>query len=540
MDNKWLNYTISESFSVSPSWIQFSSADYGSFREPRVVTPESNTTTSGPTPSGANRITVGRVDLVGLHTGRMDMPDHPDYVPPCAGLSLSISGTVPRTAENIVKLDASAYDARGLMWTNGNSMNLELQYLDPSGGWRTYDVIYGFIPDWTQTGFTNYLMPDDPNYATALANMQGAVSAGIKPYIASVQVAMLTTGTAPDFKLLDPAHLRIDPRTSRLNMGRTYSKYNEVKAAQAYNAGQLDRTLAPFRTDAARPSNSSSDSYSSYVASPIVGPVGASAFFTPNASGQMFGGMFANNYSEINSSSNYGDPDLVQRLGDAGSRANNHPGTFGNTAARPIILNRPFRNVGEIGVVFRDTPWRTVDLLSEKSADAGLLDIFCVGETPATPVAGRVNLNSAPRQVLMALISGSDRTPSSSSSPIAANSATNIVSDILGRRTSTTNGPIQALSQLPALFPQTNTVSADYPAPKLQREAAARALAGVGTTRTWNLLVDVVAQSGRLAPNASSLSGDFIVEGQKRVWFQVSVDRLTGEVVAIQSEPYEE
>ncbi len=535
--NNWLpTTTVSESFLSSPSWIQFSAADYGGFREPTVVTPKANTTTSATTASGANRITAGRVDLMGLHTGRIEMPDHPDYVPPCAGVALSISGNLTRTAENIVKLDVSPYDARGLMWANGNSMNLELQYLDPSGGWRTYDVIYGFIPYWTQTGFTNYLMPDDPNYATALANMQGAVSAGIRRNIASVQVAMVTTG---DFKLLDPAHLRIDPRTSRLNMGTTLSKYSEVSnGTQAYNAGQLDRTLAPYRTDATPPSNSLSDTYSRFVASPIVGPVGASAFFTPNASGQTFGGMFANNYFEINSSSNYGDPDLVQRSGDAGSRANNHPGTVGNTAARPIILNRPFRNVGELGVVFRDTPWRTLDLLSEKSADAGLLDIFCVGEPPATPGAGRVNLNSAPRQVLLALISGGDRTPSSSSSPIAASSATNIVSDIIGRRT--TNGPIQSLSQLPALLPQTNSVSTDYPAPKLQREAAARALAGVGTTRTWNLLVDVVAQSGRLAPNASSLSGDFIVEGQKRVWFQVSVDRLTGEIVVTQAEPYEE
>ena len=532
--NNWLpTTTVSETFLPSPSWIQFLAADYGGFREPTMVTPKANTTISAATASGANRITVGRVDLMGLHTGRIEMPDHPDYVPLCAGVGLSISGNLTRTAENIVKNDSP--DGRGLMWKNGNSMNLELQYRDPSGGWRTYDVIYGFIPDWTQVGFTNYLMPDDPNYGASLVNMKASIP-GDTRNVAAVPVAMLATG---DFKLLTPAHLRIDPRTSRLNMGATYSKYYEVSnRTQGWISGQLDRTLAPYRIDASPPSNSSSDTYSCFVASPIVGPAGASAFFTPNASGQMFGGMFANNYSEINSSSNYGDPDLVQRLGDAGSRANNHPGTVGNTAARPIILNRPFRNVGEIGVVFRDTPWRTLDLLSEKSADAGLLDIFCVGETPATPVAGRVNLNSAPRQVLMALISGSDRTPSSSSSPIAANSATNIVSDILGRRT--TNGPIQALSQLPALFPQTNTVSADYPAPKLQREAAARALAGVGTTRTWNLLVDVVAQSGRLAPNASSLSGDFIVEGQKRVWFQVSVDRLTGEVVAIQSEPYEE
>ena len=42
----------------------------------------------------------------------------------------------------------------------------------------------------------------------------------------------------------------------------------------------------------------------------------------------------------------------------------------------PIMLNRPFRNVAELGYAFRDLPWKTVDFFTDKSADAGLLDIF--------------------------------------------------------------------------------------------------------------------------------------------------------------------
>jgi len=62
----------------------------------------------------------------------------------------------------------------------------------------------------------------------------------------------------------------------------------------------------------------------------------------------------------------------------------------------------------------------------------------------------------------------------------------------------------------------------------------------VGSTRTWNLLIDVIAQSGRLTPAAANLGSDFIVQGQKRYWMHVSLDRLTGEIVASQMEPYEE
>ena len=47
------------------------------------------------------------------------------------------------------------------------------------------------------------------------------------------------------------------------------------------------------------------------------------------------------------------------------------------------MLNRPFRNVGELGYAFRDLPWKTLDFFSDKSADAGLLDIFTINDGPA-------------------------------------------------------------------------------------------------------------------------------------------------------------
>jgi len=519
-----------------PSWIEFSKADYADFREPRMVMPSGSSTISAP----ANRITCGSLDLVGIHTGSMEIPEHPDYVPKCAGAPLRTAAG-PRPAQDLLKFGESGWRGsvfaaqsmgnNGLWWSNGNFMNLELQYQGPDLAWRTYDAIRGFIPSWAQHSSGVTLMPEDPDYPACLANVEASSGVNVE-YSAPLQKARVSTGRV----FVDPAYIRLDPRTTRFNIAQVLNLYSSDSLNRQFRiAGQIDRTLAP--TTAA---NSGTLATQRGVgASAMVGPVGSSVFFQPDASGSMTASMFANNFQETTSfRGSYTDPDFVQRWGDGGQRSGNHPGTDNNASARPIILNRPFRNVGELGVVFRDTPWRTMDLLSEKSADAGLLEVFCVGESPYTNGAGRVNLNSAGRPVLEALLTGADLNQASNPTIVSVSASTNLVTDILARRSA--NGPIGNLSQLPAFFPQTNAVDAQYPAPKLQREGAVRALAGVGSTRTWNLLIDVIAQSGRLTPAAANLGSDFIVQGQKRYWMHVSLDRLTGEIVASQMEPYEE
>jgi hypothetical protein len=52
---------------------------------------------------------------------------------------------------------------------------------------------------------------------------------------------------------------------------------------------------------------------------------------------------------------------------------------------------------------------------------------------------------------------------------------------------------------------------------ELEYAKPSRALGEVGQTRTWNLMLDVIAQSGRYPPNANSLAG-FMVEGEQRDW----------------------
>jgi hypothetical protein len=66
------------------------------------------------------------------------------------------------------------------------------------------------------------------------------------------------------------------------------------------------------------------------------------------------------------------------------------------------------------------------------------------------------------------------------------------------------------------------------------REASIRALAATGTTRVWNLMIDVIAQTGRFPSNAATAASPlaaFAVSGERRYWVHVAIDRYTGKVL---------
>jgi hypothetical protein len=71
------------------------------------------------------------------------------------------------------------------------------------------------------------------------------------------------------------------------------------------------------------------------------------------------------------------------------------------------------------------------------------------------------------------------------------------------------------------------------------REAPIRALAASGQTRVWNLLIDVVAQTGRYPESAADLS-KFVVEGEQHYWVHVAIDRYTGQIIDKQIEVVKE
>jgi hypothetical protein len=71
------------------------------------------------------------------------------------------------------------------------------------------------------------------------------------------------------------------------------------------------------------------------------------------------------------------------------------------------------------------------------------------------------------------------------------------------------------------------------------RETVIRALADSGQAGVWNLLIDVVAQTGRYPASADSAS-DFMVEGERRYWVHVAIDRQTGKIIDQQLEAVDE
>jgi hypothetical protein len=266
----------------------------------------------------------------------------------------------------------------------------------------------------------------------------------------------------------------------------------------------------------------------------------------------------------------YQDPDGIQRIGDSGLFPTTAPvtgaATTGNpyydptdnvstagqrTGDRPIILNRPFASVAELGYVFRDDPWRSLDFFSvfhgvSTSADSGLLDLFTMTDSPNPVIAGRVNLNTKNPLVLQAVLNNTvaDSFGNTTMGTSASISNPTAMASALIAYTKT---PLQALvnkDQLVTKFNPTLPVGSSASSPfssvdeqnvKFCREAFVRSLADVGQTRTWNLLIDLVAQAGKYPTTATSLD-QFNVEGQRHYWLHVAIDRVTGKVIDQQLE----
>jgi hypothetical protein len=261
-----------------------------------------------------------------------------------------------------------------------------------------------------------------------------------------------------------------------------------------------------------------------------LGPLGASHFTG-------VGPEMANNTS---APPNYSDLDGVIRKGDVLTSGAASAMLPSDTADRPSIVSRQIRTVAELGTVSRDQPWKTLNFLTSDSADAGLLDAFSIFEPNSVfesdITAGKISLNTRQAPVLRAILNGTAlQTNTSSTTPLITAAQRDQIVDALIQMTSTQ--PMINKSELVTRFAADSSVASL--GNKEAREAVIRALSDVGQTRTWNLMIDVIAQSGRYGPNAANVD-NFIVEGEKRYWFHVAIDRFTGEVVDQQLEAVHE
>jgi hypothetical protein len=257
------------------------------------------------------------------------------------------------------------------------------------------------------------------------------------------------------------------------------------------------------------------------------------------------------------------------------------PTATAQNQSRPFMLNRPFKNVAELSYASRGTPWKNIDFFTPESGDTALLDVFCLNDPPQDGVvAGKLNLNTRNAPVLQAVVAGaySDELKHLASPPAyalaptgtgdalnAANKLLSITSDkaaawrgplrnvseLVGRYVSnpgatsgatdqytfleTVSGVNYTYAGLSAALDSTVLTNASAPLIQRFREAPIRALAACGQTRVWNLMIDVIAQTGRYPQSANSLD-QFVVEGEKRYWVHVAIDRLTGKIIDKQIE----
>jgi hypothetical protein len=254
--------------------------------------------------------------------------------------------------------------------------------------------------------------------------------------------------------------------------------------------------------------------------------------------------------------------------------------------SRPILLHRPFQSVAEMSYAFRGSPWKSIDFFTPESGDTALLDVFCVNEPPSNAiVAGKVDLNTRQAPVLKAILNSAYRdefaniaSPPSSGTlpPLSSTEAGNLANTLVGITTSSNawEGPLSSIADLVGhfVYPDPGTLSAtdvyQYTSPansteytfsgfsaalsstsgiwdsanltssqNIQRfrECAVRPLTAAGQTRVWNLLLDVVAQTGHYPKTATGFD-QFIVEGQTHLWVHVAIDRFTGQVIDKQVE----
>ncbi len=213
--------------------------------------------------------------------------------------------------------------------------------------------------------------------------------------------------------------------------------------------------------------------------------------------------------------------------------------------AEYVLLNRRFENVGEFGYGYNPastTPSKTLDFASPTSRERALLDFFTYNT--ASQRAGIVNLNTRNGPVLASIIRGallhdlgSENPPSvlaSRDDALAAGQAIvqETTSTGLGHGPALTRGDVARLAAAAAAAVP-NLAASDE-----AKQTIARALAEAGQARTWNLMIDVIAQTGNYAPGTPNLTdpAKFIVQGEKRYWLHIALDRDNGTVLGTQLE----
>ncbi|MEO8440427.1 MAG: hypothetical protein ABI540_09425 [Spartobacteria bacterium] len=363
----------------------------------------------------------------------------------------------------------------------------------------------------------------NPDFGSGGTNVELQLQVGTPPVWKSYQTWKIAAGIGTSVqlkgvkqnifnsnKLQDPEFVALDPRTVRFG----------IWSSNANDTGKNKKDYTDGADDSMDQSKAALEAVSQLP------PQGAN-FVTTDGKATAY--LYSVNSST--SANYYKDIDLITRQADwtTGNGAV-HTSTImygSNSADRPQLPSAAFQSVAEVGQVFRDQPWKTLAFTIANSGDAGLLDVFTLQDVPMT--AGRASLNTRQSAVLKAILSQAAKNLTGTSI-ITPAERDNVITALTAL---TAASPMISKGELVTRLAGDASVTALKS--KEARECVVRAFSDACQTRTWNLMIDVIAQSGRYPPTAIGLA-NFLVEGERRYWLHVAIDRFTGEVIDQQLE----
>jgi len=184
---------------------------------------------------------------------------------------------------------------------------------------------------------------------------------------------------------------------------------------------------------------------------------------------------------------------------------------------------------------------KTLNFYTSGSSDAALLDFFTYSTTDNTATynlpyplrAGPVNINTRNSGVIAAILTGAslnETSPTTGVLPIDARTAAGLIKTATDPSSGQPAKNRQDIARLVEAV-----INSPFTTNEETRETVARALTDTTQTRTWGLLIDVIAQSGKFAPGETDLRR-FNVTGEQHYWVHVAIDRFTGWVIDKQIE----
>ena len=250
--------------------------------------------------------------------------------------------------------------------------------------------------------------------------------------------------------------------------------------------------------------------------------------------------------------------------------------------SRPIILNRPFRSVADLGYVFSGTPWKNLDFFTPESGYAALLDVFCTADSddPDGLVAGKVNLNTRQVPVLQAILAGAyqDEENNTTAKPswalpdlsaLNAPDARPIAAALVDRTTNPTDDPKKG----PRQRERTGRQMGKRDSGRRRRHRRRQVLSRLQRRPRQRAALQLAREQHRALPRGRrarvhqygsdagvepidrrgcpirplpsrrggrELKTGFVVDGEQRYWVHVAIDRMTGQVLDKQVEVVKE